>query len=495
MIKVHGSVERPETMVDTLRQRVVGRPTALEEVLIRLFREHAVLIIGFSGADLDYDPHYLGLRDGAASSPSFTVVNRSGTSPPESLAELVDSAGERSQLVDGTLPGCVIDLASALGHRGRLVEPRYDPEMELPGLRQATLPSEVHQAWARTISPVRAAVVLASIAQAAGSSDAAFQLLTRTMPYHLAAGLHADPALPAQLGMIAATLIEAGHVDAELSAGTFEGGTAALQVLSVKDVRLGTESLALLALGLALCGEAEQSDVAGLQAWRESRQHDEPTVRADTVCTLARSWTLTERWSSSWVEALRNTYELLVEWGDEPRRARVGALFTRFLVETEQLDAAAAVLADCQPIARSLTLGLTGNDLVAAGGRLYLAEGRNDEALRALLSACQHDEASQQNLRLAETLLPLAEAAAATGSSEVLRKCMQRFETLLPLVPGMALPQAASKVRLFCSVGAFDEARAVVDDLAQLGDHWGGHPWISQLVGRLGRQIASVSPP
>lgn len=76
LIKVHGSVERTETMVDTLRQRVVGRPAELESALVRLFSEHAVLVVGFSGADLAYDPHYLGLRAGASASPSFTAVNR-----------------------------------------------------------------------------------------------------------------------------------------------------------------------------------------------------------------------------------------------------------------------------------------------------------------------------------------------------------------------------------------------------------------------------------
>ena len=90
-------------------------------------------------------------------------------------------------------------------------------------MRRASLPSQVHEAWARSISPVRAAVVLASIARAAGSDDAAFRLLMQTMPHHLKANLHADPALPTQLNMLAATLIEACHVDPELSADAFQG--------------------------------------------------------------------------------------------------------------------------------------------------------------------------------------------------------------------------------------------------------------------------------
>jgi hypothetical protein len=89
VIKVHGSVARTSTMVDTLRQRVLGRPRALEAALARLFRDHAVLVVGFSGADLAYDPQYLSLREGAGGSPSFTAVNREGETPTDALADLI----------------------------------------------------------------------------------------------------------------------------------------------------------------------------------------------------------------------------------------------------------------------------------------------------------------------------------------------------------------------------------------------------------------------
>src|SRR5262245_15173292 len=492
VIKVHGSVDRAATMVDTLRQRVVGRPKALEAALTRLFCNHAVLVVGFSGADLAYDPHYLGLREGVTRSPSFTVVNREGEPPKAALADLVTLAGTHARIVDGTLPECLIAVLKALGQSGSLIKPPFDVEMEFPGMRRASLPSQVHEAWARSISPVRAAVVLATIAQAAGSNDAAFQLLMRTMPYHLKAKLDADPALPTQLNMIAATLIEACHVDRELSADAFQG-EAALTVLSVKGVQRDAESLALLALGLGLCGHAAESDAAGLAALKQSRENFKPTVRADVLCTLARFWTLIERWSSPHIEALRQTYDLMFEWGDEPRRARVGAMLVRFLVETGQLDPAATILVDCQSVVRRLNLAITGNDLIAAGGRLYLAERNREKALNALASACRHYEAAQHNLRLAETLLPLAEAAASAGNADAMKQAVERFDELLPLVPGMALPRSASRVRLFCSVRAFEEARGVVNDLVSLGKRWGDHPWIPDLADRLERRIAAAA--
>jgi hypothetical protein len=356
----------------------------------------------------------------------------------------------------------------------------------------------VHDAWGKSLSPVRAAVVLASIAEVAGSSDAAFQLLTRAMPYHLKANLHGDPALPKHLCMIAAGLIEACHVEDELSADTFDGGLAALTVLSGSlDGKglLDAESLALRALALALIGAAPQADGVGLAALRASREEFKPTVRADTICTLARTWTLDERWSPAYVEALRQTYELMLDWGDEPRRARVGALLARFLLETGQLDDAAEILIGCEGVVRRLNLPLVGNELVAAGGRLYLAKQVNEKALSALASACSHYEAGQHHLRLAETLLPLSEAAAAVGDADVLRRAAERFDSLLPLVPGLALPYAASRVRMLCSLGDFEGARGTVTDLVSLRERWDGHPWVSGLADRLEQQIAATEAP
>jgi len=48
-----------------------------------------------------------------------------------------------------------------LGENGELVQPEWDTELEFPGMRSATLPADVRRAWGKSLSPVRAAVVLA----------------------------------------------------------------------------------------------------------------------------------------------------------------------------------------------------------------------------------------------------------------------------------------------------------------------------------------------
>ena len=363
-----------------------------------------------------------------------------------------------------------------------MVTPGWDPEMDHPGIRMATLSSDVTRATAGSNQPGAGDSGTWSIAEAAGSTDAAFHLLTRTMPHHSKAGLLGDPAMPRQQRMLAAEMIEMARLHPELRT---EPGITALEVLSLREVRPDTVGLALQALAFALCGQAIDADAAGLQALRESRADFHPARRADTICALARGWTVFERWAAPHREALREEYERMFHYGDEPRRIRVGALYGRFLIEAAEIDAAEGVVVDCQAASRRLKLPQLHNDLVALGGRLYLARGRGADALRTLRSVYGHFERSGQLLRCAEILLPLREAAVAAGDAELIGNSRSVLDRLLPMLPGLALADAASRVRTYLGLGAIDDARAVVEELRALGKRWGNNVWVGELAARL----------
>src|SRR5262245_12511876 len=114
LVKAHGSVEHLESMVDTLAQRVAGRPQALEDSITRLLERHACLVLGFSGADLAYDENYLGLRGAAGRAVELTVVNRAGGEPLEAMARLVEAFGPRGRILDGELPSALGAVLEAL---------------------------------------------------------------------------------------------------------------------------------------------------------------------------------------------------------------------------------------------------------------------------------------------------------------------------------------------------------------------------------------------
>lgn len=492
ILKVHGSVDQRDSIVDTLRQRVLGRPEALEDELEHLFANHAVLIVGFSGADLSYDPKYLRLRAGALKSPSFTYLLRSGETARAEITELADAASSM-RVVEGDLPDYLVELANTFSQVTRLVKPGWDGEMEFPGMRKATLDAAVSIALEKHISPVQATVVLASIAEAAGSSDAALQLLKATMPHHSRAGLLDDPAMPRQQRMIAEHLIELGFLHPELAKELGDDGAlTALQVLEMREVRPDTEGLALEALALGLVGEAMLAQAIGLQALKESHEDYSPPRRADIICALARGWSLNESWSEPQREALRLTYETMWHFGDEPRRLRVGALYARFLIEAGQLDKATRIVMDATTTSRRLKISRIHNDLVAVGGRLHLAQGNYENAFRMLQSVYDHFDRSVATLRCAETLLPLREAAAALGDANLLARSAAAQTHALRMFPGLQLPYAASRTRSLCRAGRFTDARAAVADLTSLKDRWPTNMWINILAARLQQQIVGT---
>ena len=171
VIKPHGSVQWPASMVDTLRQRVKGRPQVLEHALAEIFARHACLVVGFSGADLAYDPEYLGLKAGVVRSPSFTVLNRAGTEPLPAMKSLVDSC-PRGRIIDGVLPDSLVALTPARDANPPIAPANAD---DARAVRLAALASGV-DAWVDSLGDLAAVNILAGLLDSA-STRASFQLV------------------------------------------------------------------------------------------------------------------------------------------------------------------------------------------------------------------------------------------------------------------------------------------------------------------------------
>jgi hypothetical protein len=73
VLKIHGSVTDPKSMIDTLKQRKLGRSRNLQQCLDVLQSGYWVYL-GFSAADLETDKSYLGLVAGAARSAGASLV-------------------------------------------------------------------------------------------------------------------------------------------------------------------------------------------------------------------------------------------------------------------------------------------------------------------------------------------------------------------------------------------------------------------------------------
>ena len=93
ILKIYGSIEDAASLVDTLRQRLAGTPEALSTALQLLLRRSPWVYLGFSGADFNYEPHYLGVLDAAADAKGFVFVHRPGRALEEGVVKLIEVYG------------------------------------------------------------------------------------------------------------------------------------------------------------------------------------------------------------------------------------------------------------------------------------------------------------------------------------------------------------------------------------------------------------------
>ena len=114
IIKLHGSVEEPSTLVDTLSQRKRGFAPDVARSVRQLLRSAHWLFLGYSGADLMADENYLFLKPDAAEAQGFTWLLRTSEQPVPALEATRAVYGNRAEIVHGELPGWLAGFAKPL---------------------------------------------------------------------------------------------------------------------------------------------------------------------------------------------------------------------------------------------------------------------------------------------------------------------------------------------------------------------------------------------
>lgn len=105
IVKLHGSATRPTTLVDLATQKARGLPPDWLDWLATLWSRHAVLVLGFSGADTTFGADYLRLRQSAEATPWLRWNVRAGSVPSPEAAAIVALYGDRGGYLTGDLPG------------------------------------------------------------------------------------------------------------------------------------------------------------------------------------------------------------------------------------------------------------------------------------------------------------------------------------------------------------------------------------------------------
>lgn len=174
VIKIHGCVSDPASMIDTLKQRRRGRSRAIHECLRDLLPEYWIYL-GFSAADLEADPEYLGMVAAARNSAGGMFVSYPGSAGlGKGAIRLMEAYGDRGKVVVTETSAFLTSWCDKLG----IKPPREIPAVETVG------PAEFRAklgAWADGLSASATGVCLAGILEAVGQAEAAVRVLDRVV--------------------------------------------------------------------------------------------------------------------------------------------------------------------------------------------------------------------------------------------------------------------------------------------------------------------------
>lgn len=88
LFKIHGSVHDEVSLIDTISQKVVGLSLEKRLVLENIFSSSNIFVIGFSGADLDFDLDYIPLSKAIQRGSQLTWVVHLNAAPNPNVLEL-----------------------------------------------------------------------------------------------------------------------------------------------------------------------------------------------------------------------------------------------------------------------------------------------------------------------------------------------------------------------------------------------------------------------
>ena|GEM_PF-4749856 len=175
IIKVHGSTDVVESLMDTRKQRRRGRAETLNQLLEGLLNRYPFLFAGFSGADFEHDKRYLGIWDAAEQSPGFCFLHQPDHPPKQSVLDLQNHYGSKAKLVDFDATRALEFFALARGVPPELV-PDADGSIPTQDLVQHRL-----RDWADRLDQWQAVRITAALQKAVNLRPNALRILEQAV--------------------------------------------------------------------------------------------------------------------------------------------------------------------------------------------------------------------------------------------------------------------------------------------------------------------------
>jgi len=432
LIKVHGTVTNPESMVDTLSQRLRGRPEALNAALRALIARLHVLFLGFSGADLDYDHHYLGLRAAAEANRGFTYLTRAGQNPRRAIVELAEAWGDNSTIVFGSLPGWLLDITKELGVTVEPSETTTDMAAErLEAVRTYA------RRWADSLGRFSAVNIATSLLRASGDDATAARMYFTIWRNYLRPEDSKGPAYARYNHQVGQFLLEYGYDFASIRPPTsigFEPENAPFDrdkrdnafEFSARAVKMGLgAAFPTYAACFAFKGEVNRG-IDVINKCLQSAEDLDPMLFIDSVIVGGFVWYLAGFWSNGLAE-LRAARDLTESLGLEVRRARLCTHLVRFLTRFGEFDEAAKRYEEGRRITERLGMEALGLEIECAWAYTLTETSHPAEALVILRKAGAVFQETGRLVSLAYASLDQYRAAWEAGNQDAYDEAFQRL--------------------------------------------------------------------
>ena len=445
VVKIHGSVEDEASLVDTLRQRQRGRGAALESALRQLLQRHYWAFCGFSGADLDFDPNYLGLRAAAATCPGFVFVHRPGDTPRSSVRDLAKAYGDKATFVAATLEEWLAALCHDLG-----VARPPAPPAEVTDPRGEVV--DRLDRWANSLLPMEAVNTCSALLEAGGQEPAALWLLRKTWKWFRTPDDTSGPPY-------ARFLVNYGRV--ALAEGDEQDGETIQNFLrTTKDL---PEALAYAGLYFAYMGERAQA-LGFFGAAAERAEADTASVKGELALAVARYG----RVYGGHEDVLKTIYWALSaveEDGDLPRRARLLAAAARIWAAAGVTEEATKAIAASLPLAERIGDTILVAEIALARGLVHFADGQYDRAQEELRGAAETFAQFNRLPLYLDAALEWIEAAYMARDDDEAWEVYQSAES--QLITAYAPRLYLIMGRWYAARGQLDDARRNLDRAAQ----------------------------
>jgi hypothetical protein len=192
LIRLHGVATAAQSMIDTVAQKARGLPFDTHEALRERLRDCRVMVVGFSGLDLDFAWDYLSLETTPLE--GVTWVVRPGSAPAPQVVALRTRLGNRMEIVEGELPALWRDLGATVSEEVVPVDPNH--------AEASTERVKAHaQGLFETLGAPLAVTLCMRLLDDSGQRERARQVYARLAEV---AGTWSQPRLPIQLTVLRA---------------------------------------------------------------------------------------------------------------------------------------------------------------------------------------------------------------------------------------------------------------------------------------------------